>query len=302
MTADVTPDWIEIKARCSAQTADAVSNMLEQLGALAVTYADAADSPILEPRPGERRLWPQTEVTGLFAQDTDPTPLVQTLQQILGDSIPLAAVKLADKDWIRAWMDQFKPLRFGRRLWICPSWHQVPDPTAVTVMLDPGLAFGTGTHPTTALCLQWLDAQNLSGARVLDYGCGSGILAVAALKLGAQEALGIDIDPQALSASHDNAKRNNVADKLTLRDGSALDPVQTAPCTLALANILAGPLAELEPAIAALTAPGAPLALSGILQEQAEEVIAAYRRDFDFIDKAVLDGWVRLTFVRRHNA
>ncbi|MBU3826912.1 MAG: 50S ribosomal protein L11 methyltransferase [Candidatus Anaerobiospirillum merdipullorum] len=291
-------DWIEIKARCTANTADAISTMLEQLGALAVTYEDAEDSPILEPRPGERRLWPNTEVTGLFAQGTDATAIVQTLQQILGDSIPLAAVKLADKDWIRAWMDQFKPLRFGSRLWICPTWHQVPDKEAVTVMLDPGLAFGTGTHPTTALCLEWLDRQDLTNARVLDYGCGSGILAVAALKLGASEALGVDIDPQALLASKENAQRNGVDSKLTLKDGATLDLSTITPYNLAIANILAGPLAELEPYIAALTAKGAPLALSGILQEQAEEVIAAYSPDFSYQGQEVKDGWVRLSFVR----
>ncbi len=290
-------DWIEIKLRCSAATADTISDLLEQLGALAVTYQDAEDSPILEPRPGERRLWPSTEVTGLFAVGTDPQPVVHTLQQILGDNFPLGVVSLQEQDWIRAWMDQFKPMRFGRRLWICPSWHQVPDENAVTVMLDPGLAFGTGTHPTTALCLQWLDSLDLQGRTVLDYGCGSGILAVAALKLGATHAYGVDIDPQAVTASRDNAGRNHIAERLTLSDGS--DGVVIPPCTAAVANILAGPLAELEPQIAALTASGAPLALSGILQEQAEEVIAAYERDFVLTGQEVKDGWIRLDFYRR---
>lgn len=290
-------EWIEIKLRCSSKTADTIADMLEQLGSLAVTYQDAEDSPILEPRPGERRLWPNTEVTGLFAVGTDPKPIVQTLQQILGDNFPMAVVNLEDKDWIRAWMDQFKPMRFGRRLWICPSWHRVPDPEAVTVMLDPGLAFGTGTHPTTALCLEWLDGLDLQGKTVLDYGCGSGILAAAALKLGAGAAFGVDIDPQAIIASEENAKRNEVLERLTLSTGS--DGKSFAPCQVAVANILAGPLAELEPQIAAMTAAGAPLALSGILDEQADEVIAAYSRDFDFVDKKVKDGWVRLTFVKK---
>ncbi len=288
-------DWIEIKARCNSQNADHVSMLLEQSGALAVTYQDAEDSPILEPRPGERRLWPNTEVTGLFAQGTDAAPIVSALRQQLGDSIPLAEVRLEDKDWIRAWMDQFKPMRFGKRLWICPSWHQVPDPKAVTVMLDPGLAFGTGTHPTTALCLEWLDSQDLTGKKVLDYGCGSGILAVAALKLGAHSALGIDIDEQAISASRDNARRNQVDERLQLSLGA---DERTCPSDLTVANILAGPLAELEPQIAKLTKKGAPLALSGILCAQAPEVIAAYQRDFEFVDQAEKEGWIRLTFKR----
>lgn len=290
-------DWIEIKLRCSAATADTVSDLLEQLGALAVTYQDAADSPILEPRPGERRLWPSTEVTGLFAVGTDPKPLVHTLQQILGDNFPLGVVNLQEQDWIRAWMDQFKPMRFGHRLWICPSGHQVPDDDAVTVMLDPGLAFGTGTHPSTALCLKWLDSQDLRGKTLLDYGCGSGILAAAALKLGANHAYGVDIDPQAVTASRANAERNQIAERLTLSTGS--DGVTIPPCTAAVANILAGPLAELEPRIAELTAPGALLALSGLLEEQAEEIAAAYAPHFELINQEVLEGWIRLDFRRR---
>lgn len=290
-------NWKEIRLRCSARTADAVAAMLEQEGALAVTYQDAEDSPILEPRPGERRLWPHTEVTGLFALDADVTPVVQTLQQILGDNFPMAVLEVEDKDWIRAWMDSFVPLKFGRRLWICPSWRKVDDPEAVTVMLDPGLAFGTGTHPTTALCLEWLEGMDLQGKKVLDYGCGSGILAVAALKLGASAAYGVDIDPQAITASRANAQRNGCAEHLTLSDGS--DGVQIPPCPVAVANILAGPLAELEPNIAALTVSGTHLALSGILAEQAEEVKEAYARDFDFVDMKEREGWVRLHFVKR---
>lgn len=292
-------DWIEIKIRCSARTADVAAQMLEQLGALAVTYQDAADSPILEPRPGERRLWPSTEVTGLFAKDVDPNPIVSQLQLILGDSFPIKALTLPDQDWVRAWMDAFKPICCGRRLWICPSWQQVPDPDAVTVMLDPGLAFGTGTHPTTFLCLQWLDEMDLTGKTVLDYGCGSGILAAAALKLGAQSACGVDIDPQALTASRANAERNQVSDRLALFDGSKPQDLNFAPCDAGVANILAGPLAELEPKIAALLKPGAPLALSGILDSQAEETAAAYAEDFELLGIKVKEGWARLGLRRK---
>ena len=185
-------DWIQIKLRTTNQLADTIAELLEQFGALSVSYTDAEDSPILEPRPGERKLWPNTEVTGLLAQGTDPEPILNALKAILGDHIPMVATHLEDKNWIRAWMDQFKPLKFGRRLWICPSWLSVDEKDSVVVMLDPGLAFGTGTHPTTALCLEYLDSLDLKDKQVLDYGCGSGILAVAALKLGAKKALGAD--------------------------------------------------------------------------------------------------------------
>ena len=272
-------DWLQIKLRTTNQSADVIAELLEQLGAMAVSYTDAEDSPILEPKPGERRLWPNTEVTGLLAQGTDPKPILDKLKAILGDHIPMAATALEDKNWIRAWMDQFKPLKFGEHLWICPSWLEVKEENAVVVSLDPGLAFGTGTHPTTALCLGYLDSLDLQGKQVLDYGCGSGILAIAALKLGAKNALGVDIDEQALQASRENAERNNVSDKLELFMGTdqKLD-LPKSPVTVA--NILAGPLAELEPIIASLTESGGKLALSGILTEQADSVIEAYSKDF----------------------
>ena len=264
-------DWLQIKLRTTNQSADVIAELLEQLGAMAVSYTDAEDSPILEPKPGERRLWPNTEVTGLLAQGTDPKPILDKLKAILGDHIPMAATALEDKNWIRAWMDQFKPLKFGEHLWICPSWLEVKEENAVVVSLDPGLAFGTGTHPTTALCLGYLDSLDLQGKQVLDYGCGSGILAIAALKLGAKNALGVDIDEQALEASRENAERNNVSDKLELFMGTdqKLD-LPKSPVTVA--NILAGPLAELEPIIASLTESGGKLALSGILTDYRQAV------------------------------
>lgn len=290
-------DWIQIKLRADNNCAETIAELLEQLGALAVTYSDAEDCPILEPLPGEHRLWPNTEVTGLFDKGFDAEPALLKLREILGDHIPMAAVRLQDKNWIRAWMDQFKPLKFGRRLWICPSWMQVHEPNSVVVMLDPGLAFGTGTHPTTALCLGWLDSLNLEGKRVLDYGCGSGILGIAALKLGALEVTGIDIDEQALLASRENARRNGVEGKLRLLMGGG--KLDFSPSDITVANILAGPLAQLEPAIAELTASGGLLALSGILDEQADEVIAAYKRDFDIKMEKTLDGWALLTGIKK---
>ena len=291
-------DWLQSKLRTTNQSADVIAELLEQLGAMAVSYTDAEDSPILEPKPGERRLWPNTEVTGLLAQGTDPKPILDKLKAILGDHIPMAATALEDKNWIRAWMDQFKPLKFGEHLWICPSWLEVKEENAVVVSLDPGLAFGTGTHPTTALCLGYLDSLDLQGKQVLDYGCGSGILAIAALKLGAKNALGVDIDEQALQASRENAERNNVSDKLELFMGTdqKLD-LPKSPVTVA--NILAGPLAELEPIIASLTESGGKLALSGILTEQADSVIEAYSKDFVMNKVKDKEGWALLTGTRK---
>ena len=291
-------DWIQIKLRTTNQSADTIAELLEQLGALAVSYTDAEDSPILEPKPGERRLWPNTEVTGLLEQGTDPKPILAVLKQLLGDHIPMVATTLEDKNWIRAWMDQFKPLKFGQHLRICPSWLSVDEKDSVVVMLDPGLAFGTGTHPTTSLCLSYLDSLDLKDKDVLDYGCGSGILAIAALKLGAKSATGVDIDEQALIASKENAKRNGVEDKLQLVMGTdkKLDLPQF-PITVA--NILAGPLAELEPIIASLTQSGGKLALSGILTEQADSVIEAYSKDFVMNKVKDLDGWALLTGTKK---
>ncbi|WP_406021169.1 50S ribosomal protein L11 methyltransferase [Succinivibrio sp.] len=291
-------DWIQIKIRTTNSFSDAVAELLEQLGALAVSYTDAEDSPILEPKPGERRLWPNTEVTGLLDKGTDPEPILAKLKAILGDHIPMAATHLEDKNWIRAWMDQFKPLKFGSHLWICPSWLKVEEENSVVVMLDPGLAFGTGTHPTTALCLGYLDSLDLKDKLVLDYGCGSGILAIAALKLGAKKAMGVDIDEQALQASLENAKRNDVDDRLELVMGTD-KKLDLPKSQITVANILAGPLAQLEPVIADLTASGGLLALSGILTEQADEVIEAYSKDFIMNKVKDKDGWALLTGTRK---
>lgn len=285
-------NWKQISLITDSEKAEQVSDLLESLGAVSVTYMDAADDPVLEPLPGEQRLWPNTKVIALFTKDVDTDPIVSYLQHCYGDSMPIAAHELEDQDWVRAWMDNFKPIQCGKRLWICPSWCEVPDPNAVNVMLDPGLAFGTGTHPTTFLCLEFLDSlDNLQDHEILDYGCGSGILAIAALKLGAKKAYGVDIDPQALIASKDNASRNNVAEKLELFDGN--DP-RLKPCPVVVANILAGPLAQLEPNIAALCQKGGRLALSGIISSQIDEIVEAYSKDFKIDEIKTLDEWVRV--------
>ncbi|MCX9104132.1 50S ribosomal protein L11 methyltransferase [Aeromonas veronii] len=285
--------WIQIRINATAKTADKVSNMLLGRGAQAVTFMDAKDVPVYEPMPGETPLWGETEVMGLFDAETDPAPTIAFFQQIFGENVVYKVEQLEDKDWVREWMDHFHPMQFGERLWICPSWRDVPNPDAVNVMLDPGLAFGTGTHPTTALCLQWLDGLNLTGKTVVDFGCGSGILGIAALKLGAARVIGIDIDPQAIQASRDNAARNGVADQIELY--LPADQPQDVEADVVVANILAGPLRELAPLIAGHGKPGSLMALSGVLESQAPELETIYGQWFEMDPTAVKEEWCRLS-------
>ena len=287
--------WKQVTLIANGDKAEEISDILFFLDAVSVTYQDAKDDPILEPLPGEQRVWPNTKVIGLFEKGTDTAPVVSYLQHLYGDNFPIVAHDLEDQDWVRAWMDNFKPIKCGKNLWITPSWCETQD--GINVILDPGLAFGTGTHPTTFLCLGFLDSlENLSEKEVLDYGCGSGILAISALKLGANKAYGVDIDPQALIASKDNAQRNQVEDKLELFDGASN---QIPQCSIVVANILAGPLAQLEPNIAALCQSQGKLALSGILESQAQEVIDAYSKDFDIEYTKVKEGWVLIVATRK---
>ncbi|MEV3813763.1 50S ribosomal protein L11 methyltransferase [Aeromonas allosaccharophila] len=285
--------WIQIRINATAKTADKVSNMLLGRGAQAVTFMDAQDVPVYEPMPGETPLWGETEVMGLFDAETDPAPTIAFFQQIFGENVGYKVEQLEDKDWVREWMDHFHPMQFGERLWICPSWRDVPNPDAVNVMLDPGLAFGTGTHPTTALCLQWLDGLDLTGKTVVDFGCGSGILGIAALKLGAARVIGIDIDPQAIQASHDNAERNGVAGQIELY--LPADQPQDVEADVVVANILAGPLRELAPLIASHGKAGSLMALSGVLESQAPELEAIYGQWFEMDPTAVKEEWCRLS-------
>ncbi|EMN4466842.1 MULTISPECIES: 50S ribosomal protein L11 methyltransferase [Aeromonas] len=285
--------WIQIRINATAKTADKVSNMLLGRGAQAVTFMDAKDVPVYEPMPGETPLWGETEVMGLFDAETDPAPTIAFFQQIFGEDVGYKVEQLEDKDWVREWMDHFHPMQFGKRLWICPSWRDVPDPDAVNVMLDPGLAFGTGTHPTTALCLQWLDGLDLAGKTVVDFGCGSGILGIAALKLGAARVIGIDIDPQAIQASRDNAERNGVADQIELY--LPADQPQDVEADVVVANILAGPLRELAPLIAGHGKAGSLMALSGVLESQAPELETIYGQWFEMDPTAVKEEWCRLS-------
>ena len=293
--------YVELSIRLRRREWRRVEPALEDLGALSVTLLDAEDTPILEPGPGETPLWPELVVNALFDGDVDRRGLLKALEELAHgiDTARLSLREVADADWTRAWMDTYKPMRFGRRLWIYPSTEEPPgDLDGVVVRLDPGLAFGTGTHPTTALCLEWLDGLDLRGRTVLDYGCGSGILAIAALALGAAQALGIDNDPQALVASLDNAQRNAVDDRLAL--GEPGDP-RAAGADVVVANILAGALVALAPVICAAAKPGAPIALSGILVGQEHDVIAAYAPWCDALAAATREDWVRVDGVRKAN-
>ena len=231
----------------------------------------------------------------LFDAETDMNEIVSLLKQAhhLDENTAYKIEQIEDKDWEREWMDNFHPMQFGKRLWICPSWREVPDQNAVNVMLDPGLAFGTGTHPTTALCLEWLDGLDLTDKTVIDFGCGSGILAIAALKLGAKNAIGIDIDPQAILASRNNAEQNGVADRLQLFLSD--DKPADLKADVVVANILAGPLKELYPIISQLVKESGDLGLSGILETQAESVCDAYTQSFDLDPVAVKEEWCRIT-------
>lgn len=288
--------WHQITLTTPRDQAESLEDTLLELGAVSVTLQDAADVPVLEPLPGETPLWPEVNVVGLFEDGAD-TAIVDAALSAQGIG-PGTWLYVEDQDWERAWMDQFQPLRFGERLWIVPSWIEAPDPDAVNILLDPGLAFGTGTHPTTALCLEWLDGADMVDTTVLDYGCGSGILAIGALKLGAASAWGIDIDPQALTATRDNAARNGI-DPERLHPGLPGALPQNARFDVLLANILMGPLIELAPTLTAHVKPGGRLVLSGLLAEQADGVMAAYAGDFDFDPPALKDGWARLSARRR---
>ncbi|WP_243050782.1 50S ribosomal protein L11 methyltransferase [Dyella sp. RRB7] len=296
--------WLELSLTVRAEQQPRVEEALDDLGALSITLQDAdAETPdeqaIFEPGVGELPLWPTITLNALFEADTDR----RGLSEALGDLLPwlepdhMQFRDVADEDWERAWMDQFKPMAFGRRLWIYP-WNIEPpaDDDSVVVRLDPGLAFGSGTHPTTALCLEWLDGQDLRGKRVIDFGCGSGILAIAALKLGAASAIGVDNDPQALTASADNAERNDVAERLAL---FLPEDLEAEPAEVFIANILAGPLGELAPTFAAATQAGAPFAISGILQGQEGELLARYAEWFDELRVDTREDWVRISGRRR---
>jgi ribosomal protein L11 methyltransferase len=276
---------------------ESIEDFLLELGALSTSLEDAGDHALLEPLPGETPVWPEAVVSGLFGDDTDAAILTLALAARLDiDPGRVTREDVEERDWVRAWMDDFRPMRFGERLWIVPTGYEPPDPGAVNLLLDPGLAFGTGTHPTTALCLEWLDAHLPVHANVIDYGCGSGVLAIAALRLGARHCIGVDLDPQALVATRDNARRNGIPDEqlpVCLPEG-----LEAEPADLVMANILSGPLVELAPVLGRLVRPGGRLILSGLLAEQTNTVAAAYRDTFSIEPPTLREEWALLAGTR----
>ena len=307
--------WLELHVQTSAERAETAETALLDCGAISVTLRDQADQPILEPGVGETPLWQSVKVTGLFSLDNIASDAQRHYrQQKLTASIcntlqlPTSLVSaslLDDKNWEREWLTHFKPLRCGEKLWVCPQWQTPDDENAINVRIDPGLAFGTGGHETTLLCLQWLDAQQLDGLNIVDFGCGSGILGIAALLLGARHVVFVDNDPQALAATQANLEKNNLQGCYTLINSQHSDledcreHILTAlshlPADLLIANILARPLIELAPLFLTLLKKHGLIALSGILETQADEVIQYYQNNIALDPIAQQNNWIRIT-------
>ncbi|MFV2055930.1 MAG: 50S ribosomal protein L11 methyltransferase [Thiohalomonadales bacterium] len=285
--------WQQLTIHTSANRAEEISELLESCGALAVTMTDAADQPLFEPALGSTPLWQQTVVIGLYDNDFVMAPCLAELRELFSpEAIPRHSINpLPDQDWQRICLDQFQAQRYGKNLWICPSWHPIPAEAKTVVLLDPGLAFGTGTHPTTTLCLEWLDSQPLAGCQVLDFGCGSGVLGLAALKLGAKQVYAIDIDPQAITATRQNAKNNSLSDAIITGQN---DMLTGAKVDILLANILAEPLVNMAELLINYLQPAGKLVLSGILEDQVQRVIDRYSQWVEFSTPEYLDGWARL--------
>jgi len=294
--------FLELSFDLAELDADSVESAACACGAFAVTFVDARDDPVLEPAPGEMPLWATTRVKCLFPTAAAhepglPATVASALAATLGIDVARIETRLlADRPWEREWLKDFHAMRFGRRLWVCPHHEHVSAPDAVVVALDPGLAFGTGTHASTALCLTWLDAYLPQGAKVIDYGCGSGVLAIAAARLGAAEVHAYDIDPQALIATAANAAANDVLTRLQVHASAATLP---GGADVLLANILAAPLCALAPQFGALVRPGGQVVLAGLMAHEAAEVTAAYRACFDVVRFGERDGWACLTGRRR---
>jgi len=287
--------WVQISVEVDGDQAGVVSEAFNTLGALSVTVQDAGDEPLLEPAPGETPLWSNTRIIALFDAAQDAAELKRQLQSVLDVPVPeLFSEPLADRDWSNTWRDTFGAMQFGECLWVCPVGELPPDPDAIVVHMDPGMAFGTGTHATTAMCLRWLDAHPPVNQSVIDYGCGSGILAMAAYKLGAVNVTAVDIDPQALQATRENARRNDCA-----IDVLPPEKLGKRSVDLVVANILANPLIELAEDMARRVHAGGRLVLTGILAEQAEAVMAAYVGWYVFVAPVGCEEWVLLEGVRQ---
>jgi ribosomal protein L11 methyltransferase len=289
--------WHQISVITNENTAPPLADFFSNLGAVSVTYMDAEDEPVYEPAIGETRIWSNTQVIALYDTTLNPeliktAVLAKFKDQGLRDWLH---EEIADQEWERAWMEYYKPMKFADKLWVCPTDQEQYEPGTVCLILDPGLAFGTGTHPTTALCLDWLASHDLTGKTVIDYGCGSGILAVAAILLGAKAAHAIDIDPQALTATRSNALKNKVQDKINCYLPEQFVSFQA---DVVLANILAKPLIELSEQICELLVSNGQLVLSGILHEQAESVISVYQQNINFNPLVEQEDWIRLNGIK----
>ncbi|MGS2722773.1 50S ribosomal protein L11 methyltransferase [Porticoccus sp. GXU_MW_L64] len=286
--------WLQLKLDTHRNAVEALEDALLDAGAVSVTLQDLEDNPILEPGVGETPLWDNIRLMGLFNADTDTALATVQATAHYGTDLPKHRWEiLEDKDWERTWMDNYQPIQCGQRLWICPSWLQPPQQSAVNLMLDPGLAFGTGTHPTTYLCLKWLDGLDLAGKTVVDYGCGSGILGIAALLLGAEKVIAIDNDPQALLATADNGQRNGIDPARLITALPGEQPQLQAD--VVVANILAAPLIELAEIISGHTRSGGLLCMAGLIDSQQQQVMNAYVDQFDFQPGESQDEWVRLS-------
>jgi len=286
--------WTEISISVSREATPQAEEALELLGALAITFQDDEDNPVLEPGPGATPLWPTVHVRGLFEEGVEKQPVLAALSDVPGADRPenIRWRKVGEQDWERAWMDRFAPMKFGQRLWIVPGGMSIQhDPANIEIQLDPGLAFGTGTHPTTALCLEWLDGTDVTALTVVDYGCGSGILGIAAALKGAARVICVDTDPQALEATTENAARNGVADRVSCQLPAAAD---CNGVDIVMANILAAPLIDLAPLFTGFLKPGGQLALSGILAEQAEDVRSAYWPGIGAMSVEQKEEWILL--------
>jgi len=288
--------WYQLTLNCKRETALDLEPLLLEAGAVSVTLQDAEDEALFQVELESTPLWQQVQLSALFEDEATALAAREGLPG-RSDARPCQLEVLPDQDWERAWMDDFKPMPFGRRLWICPTWSTPPQPDAVNIMLDPGLAFGSGTHPTTAMCLRWLDSQELQGCRVIDYGCGSGVLAIAAALLGAQQVLAIDNDPQAIRATINNRNANGISDQQLSAHLPGEHPRQAAD--ILLANILCGPLQSLTPILAGLVQAGGQIILSGVLSEQTEALIHSYHEYFVMQDPVHEGEWVSVVGVRR---
>ncbi len=290
--------WHQISVITQENLAPQLADFFSDLGAVSVTYMDAEDEPVYEPAIGETKIWSNTQVIALYELDADPERIkTQVYQQFNHEDLHSWVYEaIADQEWERAWMEYYKPMKFADRLWVCPTDQEQVESGTVCLTLDPGLAFGTGTHPTTALCLEWLASHELSAKTVIDYGCGSGILAVASVLLGAKVAHAVDIDPQAITATKSNALKNKVEDNIKTYLPEQFTPFQA---DIVLANILAKPLIDMAEQICALVILGGQLVLSGILYEQAESVINAYQHQITFSPLVQQEDWIRLEGVKR---